>query len=173
MTPISRIVNSSRVSSGSDPLLSSDSILMKWRPLTVEGEGVESWDDGDHAVINISGGVFLSWLVNLRSEEIMGFVVQGQPVVIFSPIFPLTNVSSDPVSPTYHVYFIQQFSPRRLSHSRSDIRIGGNLRRSLSISHSSISILISPHQNLSSRIIRDYVPGVSDQHLYLLDAISL
>jgi hypothetical protein len=79
MTPISDIVNSSQVSSNSDPPLSSDSILVKWRPMTAAGIG--SWDQGGHKII--PGGLFVSWLVSILSEEIMGFVVKGLSLVSF------------------------------------------------------------------------------------------
>jgi hypothetical protein len=73
--PISRVVNSSRVLSRSDPPLSSDSMLIKWRPVTVTDVG--SWEN--HTVL--PGGRLLSWLVSLSSEDIMGFIVEGLCVV--------------------------------------------------------------------------------------------
>ena len=79
MTPISRIVVSSRVSSDSDSQISSDSILIKWRPVTAAA-GMGSWESngsGNHT-ITISGGVLVFWLVSLSSEEIVGFVIQGE-----------------------------------------------------------------------------------------------
>jgi hypothetical protein len=75
MIPISHIVNSSRVSLDSDPPLSSDSILIKWRPVKVSGIG--SWDTNSYTILTIPGGVFLSWLVSLSSEEIRGFIIEG------------------------------------------------------------------------------------------------
>jgi hypothetical protein len=81
MIPISGIVNASEVSSASDPPLSSDSILIKWRPVTATGIG--SWDNGgNHTIIASGGGVLVSWLVSLLSEEIMGFIVQGLPLYV-------------------------------------------------------------------------------------------
>jgi hypothetical protein len=75
MIPISHIVNSSRVSLDSDPPLSSESILIKWRPVKVSGIG--SWDTNSYTILTIPGGVFLSWLVSLSSEEIRGFIIEG------------------------------------------------------------------------------------------------
>ena len=72
MTPISRIVDSTRVSSDSDPIFPSNSILIKWHPTS----SAVSQTDSNHTMI-IPGGVFLSWLVNLSTEEINGFVVKG------------------------------------------------------------------------------------------------
>jgi hypothetical protein len=80
MIPISRVVNASLVSSASDPPLSSDSILIKWRPVTAAA-GIGSWDNGggNHTIIMTpgGGGVLVSWLVSLLSEEIKGFILQG------------------------------------------------------------------------------------------------
>jgi DNA-binding beta-propeller fold protein YncE len=103
MIPISGIVNASLVSSDSDPPLSSDSILIKWRPVTAGGIG--SWDTGgNHTIITSGGAVFVSWLVSLLSEEIMGFIVQGLPVFPMSSFLlssrqlpspqPITSTSS-------------------------------------------------------------------------------
>jgi DNA-binding beta-propeller fold protein YncE len=87
MIPISRVVNASLVSSASDPPLSSDSILIKWRPVTTAGIG--SWDNGgNHIMTPGGGGVLVSWLVSLLSEEIKGFIVQG--------------LSSHPIPPLPH-----------------------------------------------------------------------
>jgi hypothetical protein len=83
MIPISRVVNASLVSSASDPPLSSDSILIKWRPVTAAA-GIGSWDNGggNHTIIMTpgGGGVLVSWLVSLLSEEIKGFILQGLSV---------------------------------------------------------------------------------------------
>jgi hypothetical protein len=78
MIPISYIANSSRVSSDSDHPLPLDSILIKWRPVSAV-LGIGSWESS-HMILNIPGGVFVSWLVSLSSEAIMGFIVQGQCV---------------------------------------------------------------------------------------------
>ena len=88
MTPLSRVVDSSRVSSDSDPPLSSDSILIKWRRIAAMAmaggeEEIGSWtNDNNHQIIITPGGVavavFVSWLVSVSSEKIMGFVLQGQ-----------------------------------------------------------------------------------------------
>jgi hypothetical protein len=72
LTPFSRIVNSSKVLSVSDPLLTSDSILIKWRPVSVL-TGVGDWEDRKI----IPGGRLLSWLVSFSNKEIMGFIVEG------------------------------------------------------------------------------------------------
>jgi hypothetical protein len=85
MIPISRVVNASLVSSASDPPLSSDSILIKWRPVTAAAAaaaaGIGSWDNGggNHTIVMTPGGegVLVSWLVSLLSEEIKGFILQG------------------------------------------------------------------------------------------------
>jgi hypothetical protein len=174
MIPISGIVNASLVSSASDPPLSSDSILIKWRPVTAAA-GIGSWDNGggNHTIIMTpgGGGVLVSWLVSLLSEEIMGFILQG--LFVSSPfLFPSPPVSySDPISSTYLIHFIE-YSPssRRLlspsSHS-SGSRSDGH--RSLSISDPGISVSISPDK-ISSRAIREYVPQVSDKRFYLLSS---
>jgi hypothetical protein len=88
MIPISRVVNASLVSSASDPPLSSDSILIKWRPVTAAA-GIGSWDNGgNHTIIMTpgGGGVLVSWLVSLLSEEIKGFILQG--LSVFSSFLP-------------------------------------------------------------------------------------
>jgi hypothetical protein len=78
MLPISRIVNSSRVSSASEPPLSCDSILIKWR-LVSAVSGIGSWKPISHTILSIpAGGVLVSWLVSLLSEEIKGFIVKGE-----------------------------------------------------------------------------------------------
>jgi hypothetical protein len=77
MIPISRIVNASRVSSASDPPLPSDCILIKWRPVSAVS-GIGSWEPNSHMILSIpTGGVLVSWLVSLLSEEIKGFIVKG------------------------------------------------------------------------------------------------
>jgi hypothetical protein len=88
MIPISRVVNASLVSSASDPPLSSDSILIKWRPVTAAAAGIGSWDNGNHTTITTpgGGGVLVSWLVSLLSEEIKGFILQG--LSVFSSFLP-------------------------------------------------------------------------------------
>jgi hypothetical protein len=95
MIPISRVVNASLVSSASDPPLSSDSILIKWRPVTAAA-GIGSWDNGggNHTIIMTpgGGGVLVSWLVSLLSEEIMGFILQGLSVFSFPPSLTLCLV---------------------------------------------------------------------------------
>jgi hypothetical protein len=88
MIPISRVVNASLVSSASDPPLSSDSILIKWRPVTAAA-GIGSWDNGGNHMIIMTpggGGVLVSWLVSLLSEEIKGFILQGLSVSL--PLLP-------------------------------------------------------------------------------------
>jgi hypothetical protein len=168
MIPISGVVDAALVSSASDPPLSSDSILIKWRPVTAAGIG--SWDNGggNHTIIMTpgGGGVLVSWLVSLLSEEIKGFIVQGLSLSSLSflsvsppPSFLLSSFtmsSSDPVSSTSRIHFIQYSSP-----PSSDPGTG-------------ISVSISPnHTILSSRAIREYVRGVSDQRLYILNSGSL
>jgi DNA-binding beta-propeller fold protein YncE len=91
MIPISRVIDSSRVSSDSDPPLSSDSILVKWRPVMASGIG--SWQN--HTII--PGGLFLSWLVSLLSEEIIGFIVRGQWFLFALPQI-LQILSPQPIS---------------------------------------------------------------------------
>jgi hypothetical protein len=88
MFPISRIVNSSRVSSAFDPPLPSDSILIKWRPVSVVSGGIGSWELNSHTILSIPvGGVLVSWLVSLLSDEIKGFIVRGERLHFF-PSFP-------------------------------------------------------------------------------------
>jgi hypothetical protein len=75
-------------------------------------------------ILNIPGGVFVSWLVSLSSEAIMGFIVQGQCVSLFSPPSFLRSLTicfpsflfPDPVSSTSLIYFIQ-YSPSFASSS--------------------------------------------------------
>jgi hypothetical protein len=168
MTPISFIANSSRVSSDSDPPLFLDSILIKWRPVSAVS-GIGSWKSS-HMILNIPGGVFVSWLVSLSSEVIMGFIVQGQCVSHFfslrlsfvpSPSASPSCLFPDPISSTSLIYFIQYSIPPLLlldSPSLSDCSVP------------EISVSISHNMTLSSETIREYVPGVSDQHLYLLNS---
>lgn len=73
MIPISRMVNSSRGLSDIGDL-SSELLLIQWRTDT-EG-GISSWDTYNNTII-LPGGVFVSWLVSLKRDEIAGFVVQG------------------------------------------------------------------------------------------------
>jgi hypothetical protein len=78
MLPISRIVNSTEFSLTSDPTLSSDSILIKWRPVSAVS-GIGSWKPSSHTILSIpSGGVLVSWLVSLLSDEIKGLIVKGE-----------------------------------------------------------------------------------------------
>jgi hypothetical protein len=71
-------VNATEVSSASDPPLSSDSILIKWRPVSAVS-GIGSWEPSSHTILSIpAGGVLVSWLVSLLSEEIKGFIVKGE-----------------------------------------------------------------------------------------------
>jgi hypothetical protein len=171
MTPISYIVNSSRVSSDSDPPLSSDSILIKWRPVSA-ALGIGSWESS-HMILNIPGGVFVSWLVSLSSGVIMGFIVQGHYLSLslhpsLFPSFPNhLPPLPDPISSTSLIYFIQYSSPSSSLSSRrlSSPSLSG---RSLSNSDPEISVSISYNVTLSSRAIREYVRVVSDQRLYLL-----
>lgn len=73
MTPVSRVVNVTQVSSEFDPPLVPHSILIKWHPLT-GGDG--SWDEEDnYALITpVRKSIVVSWLVRLSSQEI---IVQG------------------------------------------------------------------------------------------------
>jgi hypothetical protein len=115
MIPISRVVNASLVSSAFDPALSSDSILIKWRPVTAAGIG--SWDNGggNHTIIMTlgGGGVLVSWLVSLLSEDIMGFILQGLSVCLLSPSFP-----HPPPTPPPRCLF-QIPSPQRITSTLS------------------------------------------------------
>ena len=172
MTPISGLVDPSLVSSDSDPHLSSDSILIKWRPVTAAR--MESWEtnnSGNHT-ITISGGVLVFWLVSLSSDEIMGFIVQGQSGLP-SLFYPPSLVISDPntSSSTYLIFFIHySSSSRRLSLPSSSQGNRTGPHRSLTISEPGISISISSHKTLSSQTISSYVTGVSDQRFYLLSS---
>ena len=77
MTPISRIVSSPLISSDVTSQLSPDSILIKWRPLTAAGEvDIGSWSSSNNHTIIVPGGVLVSWLVSVSSEEIMGFIIE-------------------------------------------------------------------------------------------------
>jgi hypothetical protein len=113
MTPISYIANSSRVSSDSDPPLSSDSILIKWRPVS-SLSGIGSWESS-HLILNIPGGVFVSWLVSLSSEAIMGFIVQGQCIFHSSSLrlsfFPSPSASFLLVSRPHLFHLSHLFYP--------------------------------------------------------------
>jgi hypothetical protein len=79
MFPISHIINSTEFSSTFDPPLSSASILIKWRPVSAVS-GIGSWEsDSSHTILSIPrGGVLVSWLVSLLSEEIKGFIIKGE-----------------------------------------------------------------------------------------------
>lgn len=83
MIPTSQIVDSSLVSSASDPSLSSDSILLKWRSVRAGG-GFGSWCSSEQTII-IPGGHFMSWLVSLSSEEIQGFIIQSLSLIVSPP----------------------------------------------------------------------------------------
>jgi hypothetical protein len=154
MSPLSMLVNSSLVSSPSDPPLSPDEMLIKWCPMTESAIG--SWEDQTIT----PAGRLLSWLVSLRTREVIGFVVEGT-----SPFLrPLSCPPAlDIISPSYVIYFIQDSSSsaRRLSSSSSS-------SRSLSITGPGISI--SRNQTLSPSSIRRYLPGMSDQKLYLINS---
>ena len=97
MAPISRIVDSTEVFSHSDSHLSSDSILIKWRPMTIGGGEVKvgAWDNDNHTVV---GGVLVSWLVSLSSDRIMGFILRGQ-LSFVSFTLSLSHLLQIPSSP--------------------------------------------------------------------------
>ena len=99
------------------------------------------------------GGVLVSWLVSLLSEEIMGFILQGLSICLLLSFLPSPTLCvsfSDPVSSTSRIHFIQSSSP--------DPGPG-------------ISVSISPnHITLSSSASREYVAGVSDHRLYVLSS---
>jgi hypothetical protein len=145
MLPISRVVNSSRIVLPSDPPLPSDSILVKWRPVTLSGIG--SWENQTI----LPGGRLVAWLVSLLTEEIIGFVVQGLLSFLSFSFSPMP----DPNSSNYLIHSVQ-YSP-------------ANSRR-LSISDPGISVSIPPNKTISTRTIREYVPGVSNRRLYLLNS---
>jgi hypothetical protein len=86
LSPLSVVLNSSQVSSVSDPPLSTDSMLIKWRPVTLLGIG--SWEDFSI----IPGGRLLSWLVSFLKKEIVGFIIEG--IALQSPAAYLTHLSS-------------------------------------------------------------------------------
>ena len=81
MAPISRLVDSSQAFSDSDPQMSvpSGSLLITWRIITAGGGGMGSWNNANQSnqSLILPGGVFVSWLVSVSSEKIMGFIVQG------------------------------------------------------------------------------------------------
>jgi hypothetical protein len=90
LAPLSMVVNSSLVSSLSDPPLSPGDILIKWRPVTESAIG--SWQNQTI----IPGSRLLSWLVSMSTMEITGFVVKGrdrQTVLSTSHLFPHTHIS--------------------------------------------------------------------------------
>lgn len=165
MIPISRLVNSSQVFSESHSL-PSGWILIKWRTVSAVS-GIGSWDTNSHMIFTLPGGIFVSWLVRLSSEEIMGFLIKGLHRFFQS----LTNFfSSDPLSSSYLIFFIDySSSSRRLSSPSHDSSHRGS-DRSLSISNPGIAFSISRNITLSSRTVREYVAGVSDQRFYLLHA---
>lgn len=83
---MSRIIDSSQVTSDSDPPLSHDSILIKWCPMSdVLVLGNRCWQS-NHTMM-VPGGVFLYWLVSVSSEEITGFIVKGLFFFFFCPLF--------------------------------------------------------------------------------------
>jgi hypothetical protein len=157
MTPLSMLVNSSLVSSPSDPSLSPNETLIKWRPMTESAIG--SWEDQTI----LPGGRLLSWLVSLRRREVTGFVVEGtdtSPLPLSlthtHALSPAPACSSDTNSSSYLIYFLEDSSSRRLSSPS----------RSLSITGPGISI--SRNNTLSPSTIHRYLPGVSDKKLYLM-----
>jgi hypothetical protein len=120
--PISQLVNSSQVSS-SDPALSPDSILIKWRPVTSAGIG--SWEN--HATV--SGGRLLSWLVSLLTEDVMGFVVEGSFVCLVlhhsfpSPHNLLVLPLSCPLSCDQILTLLEAISSTSLNSSLSPVLV--------------------------------------------------
>jgi hypothetical protein len=117
--------------------------------------GIGFWEPNNHTILRIpGGGVLVSWLVSLLSEEIKGFIVKGEcnPLLflayfVSSPDF-FSSSSSDPIFSSYHIYFME--------YSNS--------------SSSPLFISISLNKTLSAPTIREYLPGVSDQRLYLLNS---
>jgi hypothetical protein len=119
MFPISRIVNSSQVSSAFDPFLSSNSILIKWRPVSAVS-GIGSWEPSSHTILSIpAGGVLVSWLVSLLSEQIKGFIVKGEcysfllsspsPLTFRSPLLLLSHLLHGVLLlPSVHLHLSQQ-----------------------------------------------------------------
>lgn len=170
------------MSSDSDPLLSSDSILVKWRCSTLSG--TESWNNS--TIIITGGSLFEYWLVDVLSEQIMGFIVHGMyspsmfslshylSLYVFFESSSLPSASSDFISSIYLIYFIQYpslHSSRKLFDTKDPTDAAlGSLSRDLSISNPGISVSISPNKTISWRTIRQYISGVSDQHLYLLNS---
>ena len=167
LIPISGLVNPSEVTSDSDPALPTDSILIKWRPVVLGDAGIESWNVDN--VMIIHGSVFMYWLVSISGEEIMGFIVQGES---FSPLFSLTvpyPYLADLIPSTYLIYLIRY----NLASSSSSRKLSSPFSHSM-VDHRSLTIskpvFISPNKTLSSRTIREYVAGVSDQRFYLLNS---
>ena len=162
--PISRVVNASRVSSDSDPSLPLHAILVKLHPVSEEIERFGSWDSGNYTVIT-PGGVIVSWLVSLSSEDIMGFIVQG----ILAFLISITRSSLDLISSSYKIYSIQYSF---ISSSSASGSSGASNDTHFYISLPNIFVSISPSLNkpLSHRGIHQYVSGVSDQGLYILNS---
>lgn len=102
----------------------------------------------------------MSWLVSLLNEEIKGFIVQG-PILIFL----FLHDTADPILSNYLLYSIHYSSSRRLFFP-SGANTGNVFRRSLSISDP-ILVSLSPNSSLT---LREYVAGVSDNGLYLLNS---
>ena len=125
------------------------------------------WETNSSNHTIIPGGIFVSWLVSLASEEIKAFIVKGLSDWLLLRLLTASSLlPSDPLSSTYFIYFTDLSdlsSSRRLSslvHSSSS--------RSLSISDPGMPIFISPNKTLTTWTIREYIPGVSTQRLYLL-----
>jgi hypothetical protein len=97
MIPISGIVNASEVASAFDLPVPSDSILIKWRTVSAVS-GIGSWEPNSHMILSIpAGGVLVSWLVSLLSEEIKGFIIKGECESVFffcSSLLPFFFLSS-------------------------------------------------------------------------------
>jgi hypothetical protein len=91
----------------------------------------------------------------MRSRALSSKVISS--ISSFVPS-PLASFCSDPVSSSYLIHFIV-YSNSSSSSSRR-----------LSVSDPGISVSISPNKILSARTLREYVPGVSDQRLYLLNS---
>jgi hypothetical protein len=114
-------------------------------------EGVGSWEDS--AVI--PNAKFLYWLVSQATRNIWGFIVHGTAL-----LSSFLTRCADLNSSSYLIYLIEESSARRLSPGAATFVT----YRSLSTN----AISIPANSTFSARNLRSYVPGISDQHLYIL-----
>jgi hypothetical protein len=166
---MSLIVNSSLVSSPSDPLLASDSTLIKWRPVLTSPLPLSERHSLLHRSFDTFGRLWFlgkpcgdhKCQVPLLAREPSHWEYLGVHCPRYCLLcLHLSLVLIDLNSSSYLIYVIEESSARRLSPG---VTVSAT-RRSLS----SNVISIPANSTISVRNLRNYVPGISDQHLYIL-----